>query len=90
MLCSVKEVVTRRCSVKKIFFEISQNSQENTCARDTDGDITLLKCKICRKYTTQIRTEARSHNLCDQILDSILLYVDCMTYVLKINVYKPC
>ena len=38
----------------------------------------------------QIRTEARSHNLCDQILDSILLYVDCMTYVHKINVYKPC
>ena len=30
---------------------------------DTDGDITLLKCKICRKYTVQIRTEARSRNL---------------------------
>ena len=25
--------VARRCSVKKVFFEISQNSQENTCAR---------------------------------------------------------
>ena len=23
----------RRCSVKKVFLEISQNSQENTCAR---------------------------------------------------------
>ena len=27
------EAVARRCSVKKVFLEISQNSQENTCAR---------------------------------------------------------
>ena len=26
------EVVVRRCSVKKMFLETSQNSQENTCA----------------------------------------------------------
>ena len=30
-LCT--EVVVRRCSVKKVFLQISQNSQENTCAR---------------------------------------------------------
>ena len=27
------EAVVRRCSVKKVFLELSQNSQENTCAR---------------------------------------------------------
>ena len=27
------EAVARRCSVKKVFLEISQNSQESTCAR---------------------------------------------------------
>ena len=27
------EVVNQRCSVIKVFLEISQNSQENTCAR---------------------------------------------------------
>ena len=27
------EAVVRRCSAKKVFLEISQNSQENTCAR---------------------------------------------------------
>ena len=27
------EAVVRRCSVKKVYLEISQNSQENTCAR---------------------------------------------------------
>ena len=30
---NVTEAVARRCSVKKVFLEISQNSQENTCAR---------------------------------------------------------
>ena len=28
-----KEAVVQRCSVKKVFLEISQNSQENTFAR---------------------------------------------------------
>ena len=27
------EAVARRCSIKKVFLEILQNSQENTCAR---------------------------------------------------------
>ena len=27
------EAVVRRCSVRKVFLEISQNSQESTCAR---------------------------------------------------------
>ena len=29
------EAVGRSCSIKKVFLEISQNSQENTCARDS-------------------------------------------------------
>ena len=29
----VTEAVDQACSVKKVFLEISQNSQENTCAR---------------------------------------------------------
>ena len=34
------EAVVQRCSVKKVFLEISQNSQENTCA------CTLLKKRL--------------------------------------------
>ena len=30
-----KEAVAQTCSVKKVFLEISQNLQENTCARDS-------------------------------------------------------
>ena len=36
------EAVARRCSVKKVFLEISQNSQENTCVRPA----TLLKKRL--------------------------------------------
>ena len=31
--CVRTEAVVRSCSVEKVFLEISQNSQENTCAR---------------------------------------------------------
>ena len=30
---SSKEAVVQRCYLQKVFFKISQNSQENTCAR---------------------------------------------------------
>ena len=43
------EAVVQRCSVKKVFFEISQNLQENTCARVsflTKWTATLLKKRL--------------------------------------------
>ena len=35
------EAVVQRCSVKKVFLEIPQNSQENTCARASFLNILL-------------------------------------------------
>ena len=32
-ICNPLEAVAQRCSIEKGFLEISQNSQENTCAR---------------------------------------------------------
>ena len=40
------EAVARRCSVKKMFLEISQNSQGNTCARVSF--LIKLQAKACR------------------------------------------
>ena len=37
----VKEVVVRRCPVKKMFLSISQNSQENACAEDPGTGVCL-------------------------------------------------
>ena len=33
IIIQFREAVVQRCSVRKVFLEISQNSQENTCAR---------------------------------------------------------
>ena len=32
-MVKLSEAVVQRCSFKKVFLEISQNSQENTCVR---------------------------------------------------------
>ena len=50
-----KEAVSRRCSIKKVFLEILQNSQENTCVRVSfliklqAWPATLLKKKLWHK-----------------------------------------
>ena len=56
------EAVARRCSVKKVFLEILQNSQENTCASlffnkvaDSGTDVSCEFCKIY-KNTFSYRT----------------------------------
>ena len=46
-----REAVAKRCSVKKVFLKISQNSQENTCARVSF----LIKLQEVKKETlTQV------------------------------------
>ena len=48
------EVVVQRYSVKKVFFKISQNSQENTCVR-ISFSIKLQACYFIEKETlTQV------------------------------------
>ena len=47
------EAATQRCSVKKVFLEISQNSQESTCARvsffNNVADLRPKACKFIKK-----------------------------------------
>ena len=45
----LSEAVSQRCSVKKVFLEISQNSQENTCAR-----VSFLINFIIKEILTQV------------------------------------
>ena len=46
------EAFDQRCSVKKCFLEISQNSQENTCARVSFLiKLQALACKFMKKET---------------------------------------
>ena len=55
MTVSLLEVVVQRCSLKNLFLEIWQNSQENTCARFSfliklqAYITTLLKERLCHR-----------------------------------------
>ena len=51
MRCN-SEAVVQRCSVKKMFLEIPQNSQENTCARVSfliklQAEAQVFSCEFC-------------------------------------------
>ena len=43
------EAVVQRCSVKKLFLEISQNLQENTCVRVFFNKVAGLVCNFIKK-----------------------------------------
>ena len=45
------EAAVHRCSVKKVFLEISQNSQENTCVIFLSRDSgTVIFCEFCEIF----------------------------------------
>ena len=54
------KAVAQRCSVKKVFLKISQNSQENTCARDSvlinfikkETLVQVFSCEFCEIFKT--------------------------------------
>ena len=48
-----EKAVVRRCSVKKVFFKILLNSQENTCAR-----VSFLQPKECNFIKIEFLTQA--------------------------------
>ena len=47
----LSEAVARRCSVKRLFLEISQNSQENTCAIVSFLTKLQAACNVNKKET---------------------------------------
>ena len=52
------EAVSQRCSVKKVFLEISQTSQENTCARVS----ILIKLQATYFYRTPLVAASGNNN----------------------------
>ena len=56
------EAVVRRCSVKKVFFEILLNSQENTCAR-----VSFLQPKECNFIKIKSLTQAFIYEFCENL-----------------------
>ena len=57
------EAVVRRCSVKKVFLEISQNSQENTCARASI--LINLQAQACNFIKIEALAQVFSCEFCE-------------------------
>ena len=55
------EVVVWRCSIEKVFLEISQNSQENTCARASF----LIKLQALALALAETLAQAFSCEVCE-------------------------
>ena len=57
------EAVVRMCSVKKLFLEISQNSQENTC--DRVSCLINLQAKACNFIIKEILAQVLCCEFCE-------------------------
>ena len=68
------EAVAQRCSVKKVFLEVSQNSQENTCASVSSliklqgarvSFLIKLQAKACNFIKKETLTQVFSCEFCE-------------------------
>ena len=64
------EAVVQRCSIKKVFFRISQNSQENTCARVSF----LIKAWAYHFINKKTLAQAFSYEFCEILKNKHLFY----------------
>ena len=60
--CLNKEAVAQRCSLKKVFVEILQNSQENTCARVSF--FIMLRPEVCNFIKNETLVQVFSCEFC--------------------------
>ena len=59
-MMQLSEAVARRCCVEKVFLEISQNSQENTCANNNKycrPKAQVFFCEFCELSNNTFSTE---------------------------------
>ena len=63
------EAVTRRCSVKKVFLKISQNSQENTRARVSF--LIKLQAEACNLIKKETLAQVFSCEFCEIFKNTI-------------------
>ena len=74
------EAVVQRCSVKKVFLEISQNAQENTCGRISF----LIKLQASRKFQANFIKKPSSTEFIEHLWLLLLRLIICSVKVLCI------
>ena len=80
------EAVVRRCSVKKLFLEISQKSQENTCARVPF----LIKRLWHRSFPVNFAKLSRTPFFIEQLWCLLLLKLTAVNYHGPKYVFESC
>ena len=89
------DAVVQRCSVKKVFLEISQNSSENTCTRTSFFLVTMILKKSIFEFQTflieHLWTTASVHwktnpflAISEKILTDVFLATPCFKGKLKL------
>ena len=68
----VIEAVAQRCFVKKVFLEISPNSQENTC----DTVCFLIKLQACNFIRKEILAQVFSCEFCETSKNTFFIELD--------------
>ena len=83
LICT--DVLFRRCYVKKIFFKISQNSQENTCTGPSFL-IKLVKTVLTKPLKQRLRYKSFTVNFANSLTAPISqnIYIRLLMYVVTI------
>ena len=100
------EAVARRCSVKKVFLTISQNSQENTCARDSlliklQAVAHVFSCEFCKifkktffkehfRWLLKFLVKQRAIWCCKVHVVQVLMLQSCFNFVSVSNLHAKC
>ena len=90
-MLKIKEAVVQMCSVKKVFLEISKNSQENTCARVSF----LIKLQAfpvfglnTERYSVSLRIQSECGKACSFIKKETLAQVfSCEFFEISKNTF---
>ena len=87
-LCDVIiEAVVQRCSVKKVFLEISQNSQENTCARVFFNKVAGLRPYACNFIKNETLAQMFSYEFCE--ISKTPFFIEHLWWLLLISRVLP-
>ena len=80
------EAVVRRCSKKKLFLEISKNSQENTCARVSFSIMLQAEAEAPLVASGQIILKSHIRNAAFHLSEKVFIIIknETISYIMKI------
>ena len=84
---AITETVVRRCSVKKVFLEISQNSQESTCKESLVCNFIKKESLVCNFIKKESLVQVLPCGFCE-ISQNTFFYRTPQVAASKLIVFK--